>query len=75
MNQNTNTDFEQVLSLINQLSDQDFEKVFALMQTEILHKQTSNSLKELLLEAPTWTDAEYDAYQSARDHINKSRLS
>lgn len=69
-----NLDYDQILNLIHQLPDKDIEKLAVTLQSEVLSKKSSGSIEELILQAPTWTESELNEFQTARDHINKSRI-
>ncbi len=43
-------------------------------QTEMASKESSTALQELILSAPTWSDSDFNDYNEARKHINKSRM-
>ncbi|RKY54369.1 MAG: hypothetical protein DRP93_05175 [Candidatus Neomarinimicrobiota bacterium] len=69
-----NVDYEQILGLIYQLPKKEIEKLTITLQSEILSKKSTKSIQELILNAPTWSDPEFDNYQKARNHIEKSRI-
>ncbi len=74
MEHNDNMDYKQILRLIHQLPDEEIEKLAHTLQSEISSKKSTESLQELLLNAPTWSDDDWKQYQEARNHINQSRL-
>ena len=70
-----NIEYKQVFELVNQLPDRDVQKLVRKIQC----KFDSNKIKripiqEAIMQAPTWTDEEYNNYLEARNHINQSRL-
>ncbi|MFW9880879.1 MAG: hypothetical protein ACFFG0_48075 [Candidatus Thorarchaeota archaeon] len=67
-------DYNQILGLIHQLPEKDIEKLTNVLHSELISKRTSKSIKELLLNAPTWTDKDFNDYQNVRNHINNSRI-
>ena len=76
MDTKLNSEYFQLLSLIRQLPQDKLEKLVNTLQSELNLKKTSSQsrLKQLILNAPTWTDEELAAFQQARNHINSSRL-
>jgi len=66
--------YNQILELIRQLPEKEIEKLAIALQSEISSKKTSESIQELILKAPTWTDSDLEDYKEARDSINNSRL-
>lgn len=69
-----NIEYNQILNLIHQLPKKEIEKLTITLQSEIESGKSSQSLKKIILDAPTWTDAELDEYQEARTHLNQSRI-
>ncbi len=69
-----NLDYNQILGLIHQLPVNEIEKLAIALQSEVSSKKQSRSIQELILKAPTWSDADFKDYQEARNHINKSRI-
>jgi hypothetical protein len=69
-----NIDYEQILGLIYQLPEEDIEKLTAILQSGAFNKKATKSMEELILNAPTWSDSDFQNYQKARNHINKSRI-
>ena len=67
-------DYNQILMLIHQLSKSEIEKLANSLQSELSTPQSSEAIMELILNAPTWTDSEFDDYNEARVHVNKSRI-
>jgi len=68
-----NIGYPQVFELVCQLPEKDIQKLLKQLQIKsITKKQTP--IQELILQAPTWTDEEYDNYLEARQYINQSRL-
>ena len=74
MEQRINMDYNQILKLIHQLPKTEIERLTNSLQLELSTLQSSEAIKELILNAPTWTDSEFDDYNEARAHINKSRI-
>jgi hypothetical protein len=66
--------YNQILGLIRQLPKKDIKKLTNTLQSEIVADTSTRSLVKLILQAPTWTDADIDDYNEARIHINKSRI-
>lgn len=71
-----NLEYNQLLKLIQQLPQEKLEKLTKTLQTELQVKKTSskNKIKQLVLDAPTWSDEQFKDFQEARDFINSSRL-
>ena len=67
-------DYNQILMLIHQLSKSEIEKLANSLQSDLSTPQSSEAIMELILNAPTWTDSEFDDYNEARVHVNKSRI-
>jgi len=75
MEMNLSTGYGQVMELVNQLSDREIEQLVRQIQCKFENRDRSCvPMQELILQAPTWTDEEYNNYLEARDHINQSRL-
>lgn len=66
--------YNQILRLIRQLPKKDIKKLTHTLQSEMVAKKSTTSLQDLILQAPTWTDSDYDAFNDARIHLNKSRI-
>jgi len=67
-------DYNQILKLIHQLPEKEIEKPALTLQSEISSKKTSESIQELILKAPTWSDSDLEDYKYVRNSINNSRL-
>jgi hypothetical protein len=69
-------DYKDLELIVKQLPVSKLRKLNNTINNEIDLKRNSNEidLKTLILNAPTWTDSEYNDYLSAREIINKSRL-
>ena len=65
-----NIEHNQILNLIHQLPKKEIEKLTITLQSEIESSKSGKSLQKMILDAPTWTDAELDEYQEARAHLN-----
>lgn len=76
MNINLNIAYKDLVNIVKQLPVSDLKKLNSTINKEIVvKKQTKRTdLQSLILKFPTWSDAEYENYQTARNHINKSRL-
>lgn len=62
-------DYNQILRLISHLP----KKLTNTLQSEIAADKSTKSIQKLILQAPTWTDSDFNDYNSARAHTNKSR--
>lgn len=71
-----NLNYNQILRLIHQLPDKDKERLASTLQSELYSKKTTTigKIQNLILEAPTWNEEQLSDYQTAREHIKKSRL-
>lgn len=61
-----NLDYNEILNLIHQLPEKDIEKLALTLQSEVSSKKSSESIQDLILKAPTWSDSELDSYNKAR---------
>lgn len=66
--------YNQILGLIRQLPKEDVKKLAYTLQSEFIADKSTKSIQKLILQAPTWTDSDFDAYNKARLHLNKSRI-
>ena len=76
-----NIGYPQVMELVGQLPEKDIQKLvkhiqnkFAFAAEERIYHQRPTLVQQLIMQAPTWTDEEYDDYLESRQHINQSRL-
>jgi hypothetical protein len=67
-------DYNQILGLIHQLPKREIERLTDTLQSEISSKKSPEDLQEMILNAPTWTDLDFDDFNKVRVHINKSRI-
>ena len=67
-------DYNQILRLIHQLPKKEIEKLANTLQTEMTSKKSSKAIQKMILKAPTWSDSDFNDYNEARNHINKSRI-
>jgi len=74
-------EYPQVLELVGQLPEKDIRKLakhiqnnYAISAKEWIRPQRHTPIQELIMQAPTWTDEEYNDYLDTRQHINQSRL-
>jgi len=76
MHLNLNIAYNDLVSIVKQLPVSELKRLNTAINNEIVTKKQTkrNTLQSLILKAPTWTDVEYDEYQSIRQLINKSRL-
>ncbi|MDD4968684.1 MAG: hypothetical protein PHT07_04560 [Paludibacter sp.] len=67
-------DYKDLVSIVKQLPVSKLRKLNNAINKEIDQNKKSKGtdLKTLILNAPTWTDTEYNDYLSARENINKS---
>jgi hypothetical protein len=70
----TDINYNLLLKLIRQLPKGEIKKLTTTLQSEISEVKTTISLQELILQAPTWSDSDFNDYNEARAHINKSRI-
>jgi hypothetical protein len=67
-------EFNQLLKLIHQLPKKDIERLSVVLQSEVKASKSSGTLQKLIMDAPTWTDAELHDFNEARTHLNQSRI-
>ncbi len=70
----TNTVYNKILRLIDQLPEEDVNKLIAALRSGKKFREKPQSINKLILNAPTWTDDEYNDYVNVRKHFNQSRL-
>jgi predicted HTH transcriptional regulator len=66
--------YNQVLKLARQLPKKDLRKLTTTLLSEVNTTTSSKSFQELILQAPTWSDIDFEYYNKAREQINKSRI-
>jgi hypothetical protein len=69
-----NLEFNQLLKLIHQLPKKDIERLSVVLQSEVTASKSAGTLQKLIMDAPTWTDAELNDFNEARTHLNQSRI-
>lgn len=70
-----NIEYNEILNLIQQMPEKDIQKLADLLKSRVSEiKNSGESIKELLLEAPVWTDEDYNQFKLAHESINKSRI-
>ena len=75
MEEKINLGYRQVSELVWQLSDREIQKLIKQLQNKFAnHSKKRTPIQELILQAPTWTDEEYNNYLEVRNHITQSRL-
>ena len=67
-------EYDQILKLIHQLPKKEIERLTIVLQSEVSAGKSTNTLQKLILDAPTWSDAELHEYEAARTHLNQSRI-
>ena len=68
--------YQQLLALLKQMPGKEAEKIFNLLKKEFSPKKkpkSSGNLQRLILNAPTWTEKEYNNFLEARTHLNSFR--
>jgi len=66
--------YNQILRLIRQLPKKEIKKLTNTLQSEIAADKSTKSIQKLILQAPTWTESDFNDFSNARIHINKSRI-
>jgi hypothetical protein len=81
MEMTVNIGYPQILDLVRQLPEKDIQKLvkdiqvkFAISEKDRIMSKTYSPIQELVMQAPTWTDEEYNNFLETRQHINQSRL-
>ncbi|MGJ3234688.1 hypothetical protein [Marivirga sp.] len=70
-----NLKYDDLIKVINQLPQEQMEKLLQSIKAEIkLKNDKKEKLRKFILKAPTWSEKEFSAYEEARNHINKTRL-
>ena len=76
-----NIGYPQVLELVGQLPEQDIQRLavhlqgrYAMTVKDRINQKKHTQIQELVMQAPTWTDEEYDSFLETRQHIKQSRL-
>jgi hypothetical protein len=67
-------EYNQILKLIHQLPKKEIERLTITLQSEISANKSTSTLQKMILDAPTWSDAELHEYEEARTHLNQSRI-
>lgn len=62
--------YNQLVKLIRQLPQKEIKLLITILQSEIESGKSSQSLQKMILDAPTWTDAEFNDYKKAKAHMN-----
>ena len=76
-----NIGYSQVFELVSQLPKTDIQRLmnhlkvqFEIPAKEQICNNTTTPIQKLILQAPTWTDEEYNNHLEVRKFINQSRL-
>lgn len=62
------------MKLIKQLPKSELLKLQKNLQTKVASKEASQSLRDLLLEAPNWSNEDLEQYKDSRKLFNNSRI-
>ena len=80
MESNVQAGYNQVLEMIYQLPQQEINHLLRALQANVnaeakTIKRTNKltKMQKLLLQAPTWSDVEYNAFLERRNHFNNWR--
>lgn len=70
------SNYNQLLEQIHQLPEADFKKLVDVLSSELdlVKAKPKQNIQQLLLQAPTWDDQQWEDYQQARNFINQSRI-
>jgi hypothetical protein len=66
--------FEQLVEIVNQLPEDMKTKLFQSVSQNKKKSLSKDDFQKLLLQAPTWSEEQIEAYESARKHFNLSRI-
>jgi hypothetical protein len=66
--------FEQLVEIVKQLPDDMKVKLFDSVNLKKKTSLSKDDFQKLLLQPPTWSHEQIEDYQSARKHINLSRI-
>lgn len=69
-----NITYNHIMKLIKQLPKSELLKLQKNLQTKVASKETSQSLRDLLLEAPNWSNEDLEKYKDSREFFNNSRI-
>lgn len=67
-------DYNQILRLIHQLPKSEIERLTNTLQSEISLNKSSKAIQKIILKAPTWSDSDFNDFNVARSHLNKTRI-
>ena len=74
MDSGINIDYNQILNLIHQFPKKEIERLTITLQSEMESGKSSDSLQDMILNAPIWTDSELEDNNKARIHFKQSRI-
>lgn len=66
--------YSQILKLIKQLPEKEIKKLAEILQSNVNASKAEESLHKIILDAPTWTEADFESYKDVRANLNKSRI-
>ncbi|MAC94488.1 MAG: hypothetical protein CMC96_03185 [Flavobacteriales bacterium] len=69
-----NITYNHIMKLIKQLPKSELLKLQKNLQTKVASKEASQSLRDLLLEAPNWSNEDLEKYKDSREFFNNSRI-
>ncbi len=69
------TEYDKMLDRINYLTQKEIENLSLSLNKELETRKKTTHLRELLLNAPNWSDSDYESFKGVRTSINNSRLS
>lgn len=69
-----NITYNHIMKLIKQLPKSELLKLQKNLQTKVALKEVSQSLRDLLLEAPNWSNEDLEKYKDSREFFNNSRI-
>lgn len=67
--------YRDIIKLIKQLPDEQFDRLSEYIRSKGKKKSSSNEnqLKELLMSSPTWSDEDYNYYLEKKEHLKRFR--
>ena len=74
MKTNSNQVIDQIIGLVNQLSDEEKDKLLHKIISGGKGHGSQNKINNLILEAPTWSDEDYENFKKVRQSFNSSRF-
>lgn len=70
-----NIEYNEILNLIQQMPEKDIRKLADVLKSQVFSKpKSADSIRNIILDAPVWSDEDFNNYQLAHESFNKSRI-